>query len=83
MNRRNFLNKLLLAGVGFSILPGSGRIWKAIKDKPVVYRYPILLSTPISKLDSLDVELLGQDIIFTYNFMSQESNRIIFEHKIS
>lgn len=29
MNRRSFLSTLLKAAVGFNILPGAGRIWKA------------------------------------------------------
>lgn len=28
--RRNFLNELLAAGAGFTILPGAGRVWKAM-----------------------------------------------------
>lgn len=31
MNRRNFFGALLAASAGFAILPGAGRIWKAVK----------------------------------------------------
>ena len=30
MNRRNFFGTLLAASAGFAILPGAGRIWKAL-----------------------------------------------------
>jgi hypothetical protein len=32
MNRRNFINNLLIAGASFMVLPGAGRIWKATLD---------------------------------------------------
>lgn len=36
MNRRNFLRGLLVAGAGFTILPGTGRIWKAVIDQRAI-----------------------------------------------
>lgn len=44
MNRRSFLNQLLLGGTAFTILPGAGRIWKAKKEPlfrcVILPRYP-------------------------------------------
>jgi len=39
MNRRNFLNSILLAGASFSILPGAGRLWKARREVPIFERF--------------------------------------------
>lgn len=32
MNRRNFIGNLLVAGASFMVLPGAGRVWKAVID---------------------------------------------------
>lgn len=34
MNRRNFIQNILIAGASFTILPGAGRIWKAVREVP-------------------------------------------------
>lgn len=36
MNRRNFLNNLLLAGASFTILPGANRVWKAVRPVKMI-----------------------------------------------
>lgn len=33
MNRRNFINNLIVAGASFTILPGAGRIWRATREQ--------------------------------------------------
>jgi hypothetical protein len=40
VNRRNFLNSLLVAGASFSILPGAGRLWVA-KKPDLIWRHPV------------------------------------------
>lgn len=36
MNRRNFLNSIMVAGASFAILPGAGRIWRAERATKIV-----------------------------------------------
>lgn len=31
MTRRNFIDRLLVAGAGFMVLPGTGRLWRAMR----------------------------------------------------
>lgn len=43
--RRNFLNGLIVAGAGFMILPGAGRVWTSRRlGDVVVVRFPVNLS---------------------------------------
>jgi hypothetical protein len=36
MNRSNFIHGLLTVGAGFVVLPGAGRVWKAVIDQRAV-----------------------------------------------
>lgn len=35
MNRRSFINNILVAGASFSILPGAGRVWRAQREQVI------------------------------------------------
>ena len=39
MNRRNFIESILVAGAAFSILPGAGRIWRVTRTLPDAISY--------------------------------------------
>lgn len=34
MNRRSFVERLALGAASFMILPGAGRVWRAMRDVP-------------------------------------------------
>lgn len=36
ISRRNFIGSLMVAGASFSILPGSGRVWVARRERPIL-----------------------------------------------
>lgn len=46
-SRRSFLRSILVAGASFSILPGAGRVWKAIRTGP-----PFIVSEWIHPVDA-------------------------------
>ena len=49
MNQRNFLSGLLVAGAGFTILPGNGRIWKAVTDQWTIIN-PLWVDTDCDRI---------------------------------
>lgn len=46
MNRRNFIGGLLAAAAGFTILPGAGRVWKAVITQRMVVPNPAYANAP-------------------------------------
>lgn len=54
MNRRNFIGGMLAATAGFSILPGSGRIWKA-KRAPVFMSGGIVSGGAVLSADGMEL----------------------------
>lgn len=53
MNRRNFIGSLLALGAGFTILPGTGRVWRAEKKLVLPDFDPKYLITPPTLYDFL------------------------------
>lgn len=55
MNRRSFLQQMLLGGAAFNILPGAGRVWKAVKNvEPFwqfTFRYRMTRDGVVRELD--------------------------------
>lgn len=68
IDRRNFIRGLLSATAGFTILPGAGRIWKAVIDQR-----PLL-----GKSRNPDMLFLDRDFAGRWTFVMEDMGGMLF-----
>jgi len=57
LTRREFAKRLALAAAGFTILPGAGRLWKAIVKEPTLIANPEWVNAPYEHVAMLPAEI--------------------------